>query len=138
MWKSMVWPGSRLISQMRTCSFSSTMRWPTSPSVMPFAAAVLIPVLSVMSAIRVSPCASLRNDGNGVDLDQIVRRGHLGDLDHGRGRQRRLEVLLAHVVDGLEVLHVAHIDIDPADMVEGAAGGLHRCLDVLAHLPGLR
>src|SRR3954454_14282449 len=116
MWKSMVWPGSRLISQIRTCSFSSTIRCPTSPSAMPFAWAVLSPVLSVMAApprrVPGFASASLRNDGDRVDLDQIIRRGHLDDLDHGRGRQRRLEILLAHVVDRLEVLHVAHIDVD--------------------------
>ena len=51
---------------------------------------------------------------------------------------RRLEILAAHFVDLLEVLHVAHVDVDAADVVHGAAGRLDRGLDVLANLLGLR
>src|SRR5262245_47997601 len=36
------------------------------------------------------------------------------------------------------MLHVAHVDVDSDDVVERAAGFLHRGLEVLAHLPGLR
>ena len=45
---------------------------------------------------------SIRNHRDGVDLDQVVRRHHLGDLDHGGGRQRRLEIFAAHFVNRLE------------------------------------
>src|SRR5262249_12968714 len=31
--------------------------------------------------------ASIGEDGDGVDLDQILGRGHLADLDHGRRRR---------------------------------------------------
>ena len=80
----------------------------------------------------------IRDHSDGVDLDQIVRRRHLADLDHGRGRRRRLEILAPHFVDLVEVLHVAHVDVDPADVVHGAAGLLDRGLEVLADLPRLR
>src|SRR5688572_26184992 len=134
----MVSPGSSRTSQIRTCSFSSTMRWPTSPSVMPRAAAACRPCGSLMvSTVRASPSRSFRNDCDGVDLDQVVGRHHLGDLDHGGGGQGWLEIFPAHGVDRLEVLHVAHIDVDAADMIERAACGLDRGLDVLANLPGL-
>ena len=43
-----------------------------------------------------------------------------------------LEYLAPDFVDLLEVLHVAHVDVDPADIVHGAAGGLDRRLDVQA------
>src|SRR5262249_6782538 len=76
--------------------------------------------------------------GTGVDLDEIVRRRHLANLDHGRGRRRRLEVFAPHFVDRIEVLHVAHVDVDPADVVHAAAGFLDRRLEVLADLPRLR
>ena len=38
----------------------------------------------------------------------------------------------------IEVFHVAHIDVDPADVVHGAAGLFDRGLDVVADLPRLR
>src|SRR5262245_24278440 len=82
--------------------------------------------------------ALVGDHGDGVDLDQIVWRRHLADLDHGRGRCRRLEIFAPHFVDGVEVLHVAHVDIDPADVVHAAAGLLDRRLEVLADLPRLR
>ena len=41
-------------------------------------------------------------------------------------------------MDFLEVLHVAHVDVDAADIVKRAACRLHRRLDVLADLSGLR
>src|SRR5204863_4013604 len=40
-------------------------------------------------------------------------------------------------MDSLELLHVADIDIDPADVVHRAARGFDRGFDVLADLPGL-
>ena len=49
-----------------------------------------------------------------------------------------LEILAPHFVDLLEVLHVAHVDVDPADVVHGAAGRLDGSLHVLADLMGLR
>src|ERR1700730_11247061 len=100
MWKSMVCPGSSEASQIRTCSLSRTTRWPTLPSLMPRAAAVFTPVVSVIKNSRCGTPPSLRKDRDGVDLDQIVRRYHLGDLDHGRGRQRRRKILAPHFVDG--------------------------------------
>ena len=36
------------------------------------------------------------------------------------------------------MLHVAHVDIDAADVVHGAAGLFDRGLQILAHLTGLR
>ena len=36
------------------------------------------------------------------------------------------------------MLHVAHVDVDPADVVHGAAGLFDRGLDVFADLPRLR
>jgi hypothetical protein len=36
------------------------------------------------------------------------------------------------------MLHVAHVDVDPADVVDAAAGFLDRRLEVLADLPRLR
>src|SRR5579862_7805152 len=36
------------------------------------------------------------------------------------------------------MLHVAHIDVDPADIVHGTAGLFDRGLDVVADLPRLR
>src|SRR5258706_4517248 len=73
-----------------------------------------------------------------ADLDQVIRRGELAHLDHGRGWRGRLEILAAHLVDLVEVLHVAHIDVDAADVVQRAAGGLDRGFQVLAHLARLR
>jgi len=43
-----------------------------------------------------------------------------------------------HFVNAIEVLHVAHIDIDPADVVHGPAGLLNGGFDVFADLSGLR
>src|SRR5271166_447710 len=121
MWKLMVWPGSSRISQTRTSSFSNRIFWPISPSVKPRSAAACNPNLSLTGRVLF-----YGNDGDSADLDQIIRRRHLGDFDHGRGRQRRLEILRSHFVDGFEVLHVADIDVDAADVVERAAGGLDR------------
>src|SRR5262249_7208157 len=83
-------------------------------------------------------CVSVRDDGDGVDLDEIVGRGHLADLDHGGSRRRRPEIFAPHFVDLLEVLHVADVDVDPADVVHAAAGLLDRGLQVFADLAGLR
>src|SRR5262245_50866231 len=41
-------------------------------------------------------------------------------------------------MDRVEVLHVADIDINPADVVRGSAGGLDRAFQVFAHLSRLR
>jgi hypothetical protein len=41
-------------------------------------------------------------------------------------------------VDGIEVLHVAHVDVDPADVVHVAASLLDRRLEILADLARLR
>src|SRR6516162_6840924 len=88
-----------------------------------------------------APCGiialTLRNYRNGVDLDEIVGRRHLRNLDHGGGRKRRLEIFPAHFVDGFEMLHVAHVDVHAADIIERSAGSLDRRLDVLADLPSL-
>src|SRR5687768_17141613 len=86
---------------------------------------------------RQTPEVSLLHDRDCADLDEIVGRHQLGHLDHGRRRGRELEVLAAHLVDLVEVLDVAHVDVDAADVVHGAAGGLDRSLEVLAHLAGL-
>src|SRR5262249_4420780 len=48
------------------------------------------------------------------------------------------EIFAPHFVDRVEVLHVAHIDVDAHDVVEGAAGLLDRGFQVLADLAGLR
>src|SRR5262245_10660092 len=40
----------------------------------------------------------IRYQRDGAHLDQVLGRGHLGDLDHGRGRQRRLEIFAAHLM----------------------------------------
>src|SRR5262245_11645977 len=79
-----------------------------------------------------------RQHSDSVDLNQVVRRCHLADLDHRRSRQRRLEVLGTYLMDRVEVLHVADIDIDPADVVEGSARGLDGAFQVFADLSGLR
>src|SRR4051794_38901693 len=79
----------------------------------------------------------IRDHGDGVDLDEIVGRRHLADLDHGRRRRRRLEIFAPDFVDLVEMLHVAHVDIDPTDVVHGAAGLLDRGLEILAPLPRL-
>ena len=79
-----------------------------------------------------------RQDGDRVDLDQVVGRRHLADLHHRGGGRRRLEIFAPHFVDQVEVLHVADIDVDAADVVERAAGLLDGRLEVLADLPGLR
>src|SRR5215510_2088450 len=127
----MLSPGSRRTSHTRTCWFSNKSFWPTSPSAIPRSDAALTPNSSISGSL------GGRNDGNRVHLDEIVRRRHLRDLDHGGGGQRRPEVLGAHFVDGLEVLHVAHIHVHPAHVVERASSRLNGRLDVLAHLPRL-
>src|SRR5262249_10883665 len=78
--------------------------------------------------------ASLGDNRDGVDLDEIVGRRHLADLDHRRGRRRRTKIFAPHFVDLLEMLHVADVDVDPADVVHVAAGLLDRGLQILAHL----
>src|SRR5262249_52177116 len=127
----MLSPGSRRTSHTRTCWFSNKSFWPTSPSAIPRPEAALKPNSSISGSL------DGRNDSNGVHLDEIVRRGHLRDLDHGGGGQRRPEVLRTHFVNGLEVLHVAHIHVHPAHIVERASGSLNGRLDVFAHLPRL-
>src|SRR4051794_5291503 len=79
----------------------------------------------------------IRDHGDGVDLDEIVGRRHLADLDHGRRRCRRLEIFAPDFVDLVEMLHVADVDIDRADIVHRAAGLLDRGLEILADLPRL-
>ena len=79
----------------------------------------------------------LGDDRDGVDFDEGVRCRHLGDLDHGGCGRWIGEVLAAHFVYGVEVLHVAHVDVDTADIRHGSAGLLDRCLEVFADLPGL-
>ena len=64
---------------------------------------------------------SIGHNGNRADFDEILRRGHLRDFDHRRCRQWRLEILPAHFVYGIEMLHVANIDIDAADIGQSAA-----------------
>src|SRR5215831_5582314 len=81
---------------------------------------------------------SLGDDRDGVDLDEIVGRGHLADLDHGGGRRGRAKIFAPHFVDLLEMLHVADVDVDAADVVHAAAGLFDRGLQILADLPGLR
>src|SRR5665213_3151608 len=76
--------------------------------------------------------------GDRVDLDEIIRRGHLTDLDHRGGRRRRLEIVAARFVDQIEMLHVAYEHVDPADILQAAAGFLNRGFDVLTHLTRLR
>src|SRR5262245_60981227 len=127
----MLSPGSSRTSHMRMCSFSNRSVWPTGPSSMPRFRAASNPYGSISS----TPARWDHRDG--VDLDQIVRGRHLGDLDHRGGGQRRLEVLGAHLMDGVEVLHVAHINVDAADVVERAAGAFDRRLHVLTHLARL-
>src|SRR5690242_4395182 len=119
----MLSPGSRRTSHTRTCSFSNSSRWPTSPSAMPRSAAALRPYLSVI-CILAGPNSSFRHDGNRIDLDEVVGRHHLGHLDHCGGRQRRFEILTPDLVNRLEVLNVADVDVDPAHVVERAPGGL--------------
>src|ERR1700739_3550437 len=104
MWKSMVWPGSSRTSHIRMNSFSSRTFWPTSPRVTPRSAATFNPNLSSIGLSLLC-----RNYGYGIDLDQIIWRRHLRDLDHRGCRQRRLEILRPHFVNGVEVLHVADV-----------------------------
>src|SRR5262249_3450532 len=88
--------------------------------------------------IAISPSASLGDDRDGVDLDEIVGRGHLADLDHGGGGRGRAKIFAPHFVDVLEMLHVADVDVDAADVVHAAAGLLDRGLQILADLARLR
>src|SRR5450759_1396825 len=132
MWKSMVWPGSSRTSHMRIYSFSKSTLSPILPKAILRSAAALSPSLSSIELVLFH-----WNDGDGADLDQVIGRGHLVDFDHCRCRQRRLEILRPHFVDRLEVLHVADVHVDAANVVERAAGGLDRSLHVLANLPGL-
>src|SRR5271163_4376971 len=78
--------------------------------------------------------ASVRDHRDCTDLDQTLRRSHLANLDHGRGRRRRLKIFAADFVDGVEVLHVTHEDVDPADIGHCTSGSLDRRLQVLADL----
>src|SRR5262249_7166963 len=68
---------------------------------------------------------SIADDRNGVDLDEIVGRSHLADLDHGGGWRGRPEILPPHFMNLVEVLHVAHINIDATDVIRGPARLLH-------------
>src|SRR5438067_930655 len=85
-----------------------------------------------------SSAVSIGKHCDRVDLDQIIGRGHLTDLDHGGSGRRRLEVFAPHIVDLLEMLHVAHVNVDPADVVHAAARLLDRRLEILADLARLR
>jgi len=88
---------------------------------------------SVVDAVN----AAFKNTSAEVRAETIIRRGHLADLDHGRGRRNAGEILAADLMDGFEVLHVPHIDVDAADIVQRAAGFLDRRLEIFADLPGL-
>src|SRR4029453_18783117 len=88
--------------------------------------------------LATSLSASLGDDRDGVDLDEIVGPGHLADLDHSGSGRGRPKIFTPHFVDLLEVLHVADVDVDPADVVHAAAGLLARGLQVFADLAGLR
>src|SRR3954471_10669791 len=80
----------------------------------------------------------LRQNRDRVDLDEVVGMHHFRHLDHRGGGRRRLEVFAAHLVDRVEVLHVAYIYVDAADVVQAAAGRFHGALQVLAYLARLR
>src|SRR5215471_818221 len=80
----------------------------------------------------------LRKNRYRVDLNQVFGRGHLRDLDHGRSRRGRAEIFASYFMYDVEVLHVAHVDVDPADVVEGAAGLLYCGFKILADLARLR
>src|SRR5262249_11002946 len=47
------------------------------------------------------------------------------------------EIFPADLMDCVEVFHIADVDIDAADVVDGAAGGLDSGLEILADLAGL-
>src|SRR5262249_9401383 len=90
------------------------------------------------SALGRSAKSGLRKYDYRIDFDEIFGRGHLRHLDHRRGRRGRPEILAPDFMNEVEVLHVAHVNVDPADVVEGAARLLDRRLQVLAHLARLR
>src|SRR5580658_9776105 len=115
--------------------------WPRAPLPASFSKA------SISAAAARCPClwcgrrrsrprsaGASRQNRDRADLDERLGRGHLADLDHGGGGRRRAEIFAAHFVDRVEVLHVADIDIDAADIVHGAAGLFDGGLQILAHL----
>src|SRR5215211_6492827 len=127
----MLSPGSSRTSHTRTYSFSNRSFWPTSPSSMPRSAAAWNPNSSTLALLLG------RDNRDRVDLDQVVRRCHLGHFNHGRSGQRRLEVFSSNLVDRLEVLHVADVNVDTTHVAERASGSFHRRLDILADLARL-
>src|SRR5690554_4257169 len=84
----------------------------TSPSTRPTRGAPSKFIVPIRMALTV------RQHRDGADLDEIFGRHHLGHFHHGGGRDRRLEILGADLVDGREVLDVADIDVDADDVLE--------------------
>jgi hypothetical protein len=80
----------------------------------------------------------LRQHGYRADFNEVFWRRHLGDLDHGGGGRGRAKIFAPHFMNHIEVLHVAHVDVHSADVVERSTRFLDRGLEVLAHLAGLR
>src|SRR6185436_13858487 len=76
----------------------------------------------------------IRDERDGADLDQELRRGELADLDQRRCRRYDFPELAAHFLHALAVADVLEVDVDAAHVVERAAGGFDCAADVLAHL----
>src|SRR3954468_17713638 len=51
---------------------------------------------------------------DGAHLDQVVWVRELAHFDQRGGWRRGREIFTPHLMDGCQVLHVAHIDIDTA------------------------
>src|SRR5690606_36880906 len=86
---------------------------------------------------RSHPAATSRDDGDRVDLDEVVLVDELAHLDHGRCRWGAAGEPGPHLVHEREVLHVADENVQAAHIGQRAPCRLHEVLDLSVGLLGL-
>src|SRR5712691_3283879 len=72
-----------------------------------------------------------------IDLHQSPRNQEPSGSDGG-ARRRHLEIVAPYLVEGIESVEVGHEDLGLNDMIERAAGGLERLLQVAEHVMRLQ
>src|SRR5579862_1745738 len=125
-------------STSQTTTFAPALAAATATArPMPLAPPVTTTTSPSASKRTIMARSAVRQHGDGVHLDQVFRRGELADLDHRGGRCDTGEILAANLMNDVEMLHVANVDINAADVIERAARLFHRRLHVVAHLARL-
>src|SRR5262245_13245135 len=114
---------------MLHCVAIATTGW-TIPAAHGHAAANALAVLRIMlePLRRGVPRRSRRQHHHGLDLEQRARAGELRHADRGaRRRRRHIEVAVAHLAEGADVLaDVDDVVVDLDDVLRLGADGIER------------